>query len=184
MGFVWNVVLSFDNEELSEDEDGEGDDWDDGEDDDWDDDKENVSETCEPLEKINAWLAPNRLVSLTGPTYEDGVGNGLDANLCGGGFKHFDIDGFIAVVKAQNWKARSKVQLWVKGAEEGMGTERFTLIELGGSRSEVAAKAEATRKQRAASEKAAKTKKQLPAGRKAATTRKAKQAKPGPDSAT
>jgi hypothetical protein len=165
-------VLSFDNEELWQDED---DDWDDGEDDDWDDgeDEGEAAETCEPLELINAWLAPNRLVSLTGPTYEDNVGNGLDANLYGGGFQHFDMDGFIEVVKAQNWKARSKVQLWVKGAEEGMGTEPFTLVKLGAHRSRAATKAAAPRKRRAAGVKAAKPKKRRAAGRKAAT-RKAK----------
>lgn len=103
MGFVWNVMLSFDNEEL------------------WGDDEEEPREACEPLEPINAWLSPGRLVSLIGPTYEDAAGNGMDANLYGGGFKDFDIDGFVEVVKAQDWKARSKVQLWVKGAEEGMG---------------------------------------------------------------
>jgi hypothetical protein len=36
MGFLWNVMLSFDNEELSED------------------DEEEPRETCEPLERINA----------------------------------------------------------------------------------------------------------------------------------
>jgi hypothetical protein len=83
------------------------------------------------------------LVSLIGPTYDDDAGYGMDANLYGGGFKHFDIEAFIEVVKAQDWKVRSKVQLWVKGAEEGMGTEPFTLIKLG-RRSEAAVKAAAT----------------------------------------
>ncbi len=161
MGFVWNVMLSFDNEEL------------------WEDDEEEPRETCEPLERINAWIQHGRLVSLIGPTYEDDAGNGMDANLYGGGFKHFDIEGFIEVVKAQDWKARSKVQLWVKGAEEGMGEEPFTLIKLGGRRSESATKAAATRKWRAAGAKAARTKKRRAAGRKAAATRKAKRAEPG-----
>jgi hypothetical protein len=156
MGFVWNVMLSFDNEEL----------WEDGEDE--------ARETCGPLEQINAWLSPCHLVSLTGPTYAEGAGNGMDANLYGGGFKHFDIEGFIEVVKAQGWKDRSKVQLWVKGAEEGMGTEPFTLINLGGRRSEAAIKAAATRKRRASGAKAAQTKKRRAAARKAAATRKAK----------
>ena len=73
MSFIWNVMLSFDNEEL----------WEDGEDE--------SRETCEPLDGINAWLSPARLVSLTGPTYEDDAGYGMDANLYGGGFKHFDM---------------------------------------------------------------------------------------------
>ena len=69
-------------------------------------------------------------MDLTRPTYAKGAGSGLDANLFGGGFKHLDIDGFIAVVSAQAWKERSKVQLWVRGAEEGLGKEPFTAIEL------------------------------------------------------
>jgi hypothetical protein len=117
MAFVWNILLSFDNEEL----------WEDGED--------APRATCEPFDRINAWLSRSgRLVDLIGPTYEGDVGNGLDANLFGGGFKHFDIDGFIEVVRAQRWKKRSKVQLWIKGAEEGMGTEPFELVRLGPTR--------------------------------------------------
>lgn len=46
------------------------------------------------------------------------------------GFKHFDVEGFIKVVEAQHWKDRPKVQLWIKGAEEGMGEDPFTLIKL------------------------------------------------------
>ncbi|MEX2175078.1 MAG: hypothetical protein WD872_12000 [Pirellulaceae bacterium] len=149
MGFVWNVMLSFDSAEL----------WEDGEDE--------ARETCEPLERINAWLPHGRLVSLIGPTYEDDVGNGLDANLYGGGFKHFDIEGFIEVVKAQDWRAQSKVQLWVKGGEEGVGTEPFTLIKIGRRRSDAAVKAAATRKRHAAGVQVARTKKRKAAGRKA-----------------
>lgn len=93
MGWVWNVTLSFGNDELSDDAEDE------------------PRETCEPLDQINAWIPDGRLVSLTGSTYEDGAGNGMDANLYGGGFKHFDIEGFIEVVRGQNWKERAKVQL-------------------------------------------------------------------------
>lgn len=113
MGFVWNVMLSFDNQEL------------------WEEDEDEPRETCEPLERINAWISDGRLVSLVGPTYSDGAGYGMDANLYGGGFKHFDIEGFIEVVKRQDWKARPQVQLWVKGAVEGMGENSFTQVDLG-----------------------------------------------------
>lgn len=70
------------------------------------------------------------MVSLVEPTYAKGVGNGIGAYLFGGGYKHFDIEGFIKVVEAQDWKDLAKVQLWVKGAEEGMGEDPFTLIKL------------------------------------------------------
>ena len=112
MGWVWNVLLSFSNEEF----------WEDGEDE--------ARDTCEPLERINQWIPSGKLVSLIGPTYVKGVGIGLDANLFGGGYKHFDIEGFIEVVEAQGWKDRANVQLWVKGAEEGMGEEPFTPVKL------------------------------------------------------
>ena len=112
MSWVWNVLLSFGSEEF----------WEDGED--------PPRETCEPLERINQWIPHGKLVSLTGPTYAKGVGYGMDANLFGGGYKHFDIQGFIRVVEAQDWKERTKVQLWAKGAEEGMGETPFALIRL------------------------------------------------------
>jgi hypothetical protein len=112
MGFVWNIMLSFDNEEL------------------WPDGADQPTESCEPLDRINAWIPDGRLVSLVGPTYRDNAGNGLDANLYGGGFKHFDIEKFIKVVEAQKWKERKKVQLWVRGAEEGMSEDVFTLVKL------------------------------------------------------
>jgi len=113
MGWVWNIMLSFDNEEL------------------WEDGEEEARETCELLEAINTQINHGRLVSLVGPTYEDGVGNGMDANLYGGGFKNFDIEEFIELVRSQKWKKRSKVQLWIKGAEEGMGDQPFKLVRLG-----------------------------------------------------
>ena len=155
MGFVWNIMLSFDNDEL------------------WEGDE--PLDTCPALERINAWIGSGQLVSLTSPTYAEDASFGMDANLYGGGFKHFDIEDFIAVVKAQEWKARFKVQLWVKGAEEGMGDEPFTLIKLGGGRA-AGIKAAETRKRRAAGVKAAQTKRRRTAAGKAAATRKAKRA--------
>src|SRR5262249_36514749 len=101
MGFVWNVMLSFDNEEG------------------WEESEDEPRKSCGPVQQINDWIPSGQLVSLTGPTYADDAGYGMDANLYGGGFKNFDIEGFIEVVKTQEWKERSKVQLWVKRAEEG-----------------------------------------------------------------
>jgi hypothetical protein len=155
MGFVWNVMLSFDDEE-----------W-------WDDAADEARATCEPLERINAWLPHGRLVSLTGPTYADGAGSGMDANLYAGGFKHFDIDGFIEVVKAQRWKARSKVQLWIKGAEEGMATEPFIQVGLGAAKTP---RKKTPTKRRSAVGEVVQAKDLPAAGRKTATRRKSKPA--------
>ncbi len=99
MGFAWNVMLSFSNDEF------------------WEEDEDEPRETCEPLKQINDWISNGKLVDLTGPTYEDQVGFGMDANLYGGGFKHFDINAFIKVVQTQAWKRPDQVQLWIKGGE-------------------------------------------------------------------
>ena len=104
MGFVWNVMLSFSDDEF------------------WEEDEDEPRETCEPLEQINDWISHGQLESLTA--------NRLDVNLYGGGFKHFDIEAFIEVVQSQSWKRPDRVQLWIKGGEEGMNEEPFTLVEL------------------------------------------------------
>ena len=101
---------------------------------------------CKPLKQINIWIDSRgsnewsgsesehsgygRLVELIGPTYDDNAGYGMDAILIGGGFKHFNIDGFIEVVEGQNWKKRGAVQLWIKGGEEGMNDSLFELVKL------------------------------------------------------
>lgn len=100
MSWVWNVMLSFSNVEL------------------WEDDEDEPRETCEPLERINAWIPNGQLVSLTGPTNADGVGYSMNANLDGGGFNHLDIEGLIETVRAQDWKQRADVQLWIQGEEQ------------------------------------------------------------------
>jgi hypothetical protein len=111
LGWVWTVMVSFSNEEL------------------WDDGQDEPRETCMALERINTWIGDGQLVSLASRTYH-GNGPGMDANLYGGGFKHLDIERFIELVEAQDWKDRGKVQLWIKGGEEGMSDEPFKLIKL------------------------------------------------------
>jgi hypothetical protein len=107
MSWVWNVMLSFSDDEL------------------WDDEGEELDK-CPALEAINAWIPDGKLVDLTKPTFKTGAGNGMEAQLFGGGFKHFEIEKFISVVEAQEWKNRAGVQLWVKGEEDGT----FTLVKL------------------------------------------------------
>ncbi len=60
-----------------------------------------TNETCGPLNRINRWIPHGKLVSLVGPTYEKGAGYGMNAYVFGGGFKHFDIEGFVRVVDGQ-----------------------------------------------------------------------------------
>lgn len=135
MSWVWNVMLSFSNEEL------------------WDEDE--FHETCEPLERINAWIEYGKLVDLTKPTYAKNAGYGMEANLHGGGFKHFDIEEFINVVEAQAWKDRANLQLWVKGEEQ----DSFTRIKLRRPRVATAAKKSVTGAKTRNSQPAAKHKK-------------------------
>jgi hypothetical protein len=52
MSYIWNVMLSFSNEEL------------------WEDDEEEARETCEPLERINAWIPHGELVWVKGEEHE------------------------------------------------------------------------------------------------------------------
>ena len=112
MSWVWSVLLSCSRVEFCPDDEGA------------------AAETCEPLDRINQWIPSGKLVSLVQPTYAKGAGYGMDAFLFGGGYKHFDIEGFVAVVEAQAWREPTKVQLWVKGAEEGLGDDLFTEIRL------------------------------------------------------
>lgn len=96
MSFVWNVVLSFSDEEY------------------WEDGEEEARETCAALDNINAWIPDGELVDLTTGTFAAGAGYDMTAHLYGGGFKHFDITAFLAVVEAQAWKDRANVQLLLK----------------------------------------------------------------------
>lgn len=107
MSWVWNVVLSFSDDEL------------------WDDEGEALDK-CSALDAINAWIPDGKLVDLTKPTFKAGAGNGMEAQLFGGGFQNFDIEGFIAVVEAQDWKNRAGVQLWIKGED----ASTFTAVKL------------------------------------------------------
>ncbi len=97
MSFIWNVILSF----------GDGEYWRDGE--------ETECERCAALDAINQWMPPDaKLVDLTRPTFKRGCGTGMTAHLYGGGFKHFDAEGFIAAVSAQSWRDPANVQLFLK----------------------------------------------------------------------
>ena len=108
MAFVVNVLLNLSPDEF------------------WCDELEDLTETCESLERINEWIPDGHLVNLTGPTYVDGAGYGMHAWLFGGGFKSFPVDGFINVVEKQTWKSPGNVQLFMKVE----GEDAFTLLDL------------------------------------------------------
>jgi hypothetical protein len=109
MSWIWNVMISFSDEEF------------------WEEGADEARETCPALEKINDWL-PNgqKLFNMSGAT---GIAtDGMDANVYGGGFKNFDIEAFVAAVEAQDWKDRANVQLFLKG--DGTAAQQFTILTL------------------------------------------------------
>jgi hypothetical protein len=112
MSWIWNVLLSFSDEEY------------------WEDGAEEALESCPALDSINSWLQSDKmrnygpLTSLT--ECATGNGTGMSANVWGGGFNHFDMEEFIAVVERQQWRDRASVQLFIQGEEDS----KFTLIEL------------------------------------------------------
>jgi hypothetical protein len=105
MSYIWNVILSFSDEEF----------WHDGED--------NTRATCAALDALNKWMPHGKLVDLTRPTFTAKAGCGMSAHLYGGGFRHLDIEGFIAAVQAQQWKDPTNVQLFLKSESD----EQFSL---------------------------------------------------------
>lgn len=66
MGWVWTVMLSIGDEEF------------------WTEGENHPRDSCEPLERINAWMPHGKLISLIEPTYADGIGSGMEAYLFGG----------------------------------------------------------------------------------------------------
>ena len=121
MSWIWNVMLSFSNDEY------------------WDENDEVIDE-APPLEKINAWMEADTERNY-GPL-EDmtpcGGGAEMNANVFGGGFKHFDIEMFIKVVASQQWQDRSSVQIFLQG-EEAQSWTILTLPDEAASDSDEAA---------------------------------------------
>jgi hypothetical protein len=96
----------------------------------WTEGKDEPQESCQALEKINAWLTADEakgygpLTDLTSCTTGNKIG--MNANLYGSGFKHIDIGKFGEVVKNQEWHEPTHVQLFIKGEED----EKFTMLTL------------------------------------------------------
>jgi len=103
MGWIWNVILSFSNEEY------------------WIEGKEEMLESAPALDKINAWMKAHH--QHDSYTLKDlslcASGAGMTANIFGGGFKHFDIEAFVDVVAKQEWQDRDNIQLFLQGEDEG-----------------------------------------------------------------
>ena len=106
MSFVWNVMLFFSTDEY------------------WRSEEDEARDHCESLNAINKRLpAGCKLVDLTKPTFKEKNGYGMEANVYGGGFKHFDIEDFIELVAAQPWQDPDNVQLFLKAES----AEHFTV---------------------------------------------------------
>lgn len=104
MGYVWNVILIFSDEEF------------------WHEGEEEARSTSAALVALNkAQPSGYKLVDLTKATFKSG--EGMSAHIYGGGFKHFDVDGFLANIRAQEWKDPLNVQLFLKSDSD----ERFFL---------------------------------------------------------
>jgi len=94
----------------------------------WTEGEDEPQENCQALDNINAWLIADEvkqyglLTDLTACATGNGVG--MRANLYGGGFKRFDIEQFVGVIKKQEWHDPSNVQLFIKSEED----EKFTLL--------------------------------------------------------
>ncbi|NEQ36577.1 MAG: hypothetical protein F6K40_09945 [Okeania sp. SIO3I5] len=58
--------------------------------------------------------------------YAIGGGKSMEARVYGGAFNFLDIDNFIEVVKAQNWRAKKNVQLLIQDQEDSC----FTMYKL------------------------------------------------------
>ena len=106
MSYIWNVILTFSDEEF------------------WHDGEEDARTTCDALDAINNWIPGGKLVDLTKPTFANKAGYGMSANLYGGGFNYFDINAFISVVQDQEWNDPINVQLLLKSESD----EQFSLI--------------------------------------------------------
>lgn len=112
MSWIWNVILSFGDEEF------------------WEEDEEEALEDCKALQSINSWLEEDKVRNY-GPLMDlapcaTGNGTGMSANIYGGGFKHLDMDKFLQVVARQQWRDRASVQLFIQGEEDS----KFTLMQL------------------------------------------------------
>jgi hypothetical protein len=94
----------------------------------WTEGEDEPQGNCQALDNINAWLIADEvkqyglLTDLTACATGNDVG--MSANLYGGGFKRFDIEQFVEVIKKQEWHDPSNVQLLIKGEED----EKFTLL--------------------------------------------------------
>ncbi len=112
MSWVWTIMLSFSDEEY----------WTDGEDE--------PQKDCQALQNVNAWLNADE-EKMYGPLTDltsGAIGNqvGMQANLYGGSFKHFDMEKFMETVKMQEWHDPDQVQIFIKGEED----QQFTLLGL------------------------------------------------------
>jgi hypothetical protein len=68
---------------------------------------------------VNAWLGDHEFAGLENLSVHAGLEKAMQANVYGGAYNYFDLDGFVGFLKEQNWRAPHSVQLLVKGEEDG-----------------------------------------------------------------
>jgi len=87
-------------------------------------DHSDFSESCESLDKINAWLGEHEQGKLDELSeHVVSGGKAMQAFVYGGAFNFLDVEDFIKVVLSQEWKMPQAVQLLVKKEED----EAFTM---------------------------------------------------------
>ncbi len=105
MSWILTIMISFGDDE-----------W-------WEADE--VRDNCESLDNVNAWLEADKIRNYGPLTALSSCAVDMSANLYGGGFKHFDIEGFLQIVKSQNWHDPDNLQVFIKDEED----QKFTVLE-------------------------------------------------------
>jgi hypothetical protein len=87
------------------------------------DDDYNALESCEALDKINAWLETRELGKLDElSSHVLSGGKAMQCHLYGGAFNFMKVDEFITLVLSQTWKQPESVMLLIKDEEQNVFT--------------------------------------------------------------
>jgi hypothetical protein len=89
----------------------------------FDDALDDYLEEIPPLNYINDWLKSQGLKPLDNLDQHVNTGRAMQACVYGGAFNRLEVNDFIEVVRAQDWKKPQNVQLLIQSE----AAERFTL---------------------------------------------------------